>query len=431
MNSYIFNSVSYHLAEDVYKYEPESFVGCSKNTRQMIIKRQIPEQHHLFAAFIKSKSIWEIKDKKYNLAKPFISAEWCQCNLFALKKEKTEEDLKIEASKAPDILILEEEEKFKNVDGDVLEIEVRGEKNVDKIYFLAKDVEVKFNLNSIRGTIQNRTSQGRDITWKESIHFVRFRITKGDRMTNAPELFLTFSGLMKLLYISHSKNAEHFQSWANRILFTHKLGTREEKRALASSLLGVDARAVKEVFRADSKSLPCIYLFSLNEVKYLRKSMEIPLDIPDDSIVFKYGFTKDLERRTSEHVRTLGNIDGCDLKLKTYAYIDPQFLAKAETTLKDYVNIIQHEYSYKSNNEVVIIPRESLALIQDQFEMISRAYLGHLTEIVSKLKEAESAVREVKLQAELDRTKEKLNEATLQLRIQALEYEILALKNNV
>jgi len=65
---------------------------------------------------------------------------------------------------------------------------------------------------------------------------------------NSLNLFLTFKGLIKLLYVSHSKNAEQFQDWANNILFTHQLGTQEETYILGASLLGVNHKTIKYVF---------------------------------------------------------------------------------------------------------------------------------------------------------------------------------------
>jgi hypothetical protein len=67
------------------------------------------------------------------------------------------------------------------------------------------------------------------------------------------------------------------------------------------------ATVIKEVFSKDANTLPCVYLFSLGYVKDLRKSM---------TIVCKYGFTKELARRTSEHITNFTKIKGCDLKLK-------------------------------------------------------------------------------------------------------------------
>ena len=48
--------------------------------------------------------------------------------------------------------------------------------------------------------------------------------------------------------MSRNKNAERFQDWATKILFTHHLGTKEQKQELSSKLLGVQTKAVQEVF---------------------------------------------------------------------------------------------------------------------------------------------------------------------------------------
>ena len=42
-----------------------------------------------------------------------------------------------------------------------------------------------------------------------------------------------------------------------------------------------------------------------------------------NDIVCKFGFTKDLPRRTNEHLSKYNKINNVDLKLKYFSYIDP------------------------------------------------------------------------------------------------------------
>jgi hypothetical protein len=113
-----------------------------------------------------------------------------------------------------------------------------------------------------------------------------------------------------------------------------QMGTPEQKKDLASKLLGVSISVISDVLKTSMSSISCIYLFTLGTVKDLRKSMNIDPKYTDDMIVCKYGNTNDLHRRTGEHKTTLGKIKKADLKLKYYSYVDTQLITKAENKLK-------------------------------------------------------------------------------------------------
>jgi hypothetical protein len=51
---------------------------------------------------------------------------------------------------------------------------------------------------------------------------------------NQKTLFLTYHGLVKLLFSRRHPMAEHFQKWAISILFAHQMGTDEQKEALGA-----------------------------------------------------------------------------------------------------------------------------------------------------------------------------------------------------
>jgi hypothetical protein len=115
------------------------------------------------------------------------------------------------------------------------------------------------------------------------------------------------------------------------------MGLKEDKQKLVSNILGINAQVVKEVFNCDANTVPCVYLFTLGYVKDLRESMNIDNKYDNNSIVTKYGFTKNLARRTKEHMSNYNKINGCDLKLKHYSYIDPQYTFNGETDIKEFI----------------------------------------------------------------------------------------------
>ena len=69
-------------------------------------------------------------------------------------------------------------------------------------------------------------------------------------------------------------------------------------------MLGISAKALREVLGKSTSNVSCIYRFVLNKCKDLRKEMDIPKDVPDNYTIIKYGYTDDLVRRTNEHIKT-------------------------------------------------------------------------------------------------------------------------------
>ena len=426
------NGIEYYTADDVYRMEPESFVGCSKTSRTIIINKKLKSNDYIYMKYIKSKNEWVASEESYKLAKVLITKNWVHKNLIKFKKaeDKTNDDLKVEAMKAPKLLELKEEQKFVDIDGNKLDIEVRGIFERNNIYFKAKDVADKFKLGDVKNTLLHP-----ETTFKLNIHYKLFKVSavEGINLKSIKKsqklLFMTFKGLTKLLYVSHSKNAEYFQDWANNILFTVQLGTTQQKEELVGSVLGVSARVIKEVFNADTNTVPCVYLMTLNTVKNLRNSMNISMNYSDDGIVCKYGFTKDLSRRTGEHIDTFRKIENTDLKLKYYAYIDPQYISKGESDIRLFMNALNINFNYDTMEELVIIPKELMSLVQKQYEMISKNYMGHISELITKIKELEDKFEKQELKhrfemQELTHTNILL-ENKLEMQKEKYEHEIL------
>lgn len=354
--------------------------------------------------------MWEPKSPKYNQSKPFISEDWARANLVGLKEadEKTVQDIRVEARKAPEILELEEDQKFRDQMGNILDIEIRGERDIDRIYFKVKDVSEKFDVPHIKRTLNTKE-------WIEGEDYVLFFIGRsGNNLPRPPnKLFFTYAGMIRYLYTCRSKNAKHFQAWTNRIIFTHQFGSKKEKRTLAAGMLGADASAVKEVFRADARSLPCIYLFYVGTVSSLKDSIEVPPEARETDMIFKYGFTTDLARRTAEHQRRF-----TELKLKFFSYIDPQFCSKAETVIKNIFAAFGFNIKSAMSDELALIPKNKLDIIEKQYNQIGSVYLGHLAEINSRMREAE-----MKICAAETRVREVELGAQTSAQIAALQYE--------
>jgi len=429
------NDIEYYTGDDVYKMEPESFTGCSKTSRLIVTNKKLKPTDYVYMKYVKSKNEWVPSEESYKLAKLLITKYWVHNNLIKFKEIKTNDDLKIEAMKAPKLLELADNEKFIDKDGNKLDIEIRGTKDMNNIYFKAKDIDNKFELGNVKTIILNN-----DSSFKIELHYKIFKSIKvinpdsnTNKKGNNTTLFLTFKGLTKLLYVSQSKNAEHFQDWANKILFTVQMGTTQQKEELVANVMGVSARVIKEVFNTATNSLPCVYLFTLNTVKNLRTSMNLDARYDDDSIVGKYGFTKDLSRRTGEHIDTFKKIPNTELKLKYYSYMDPQYISKGESDIRLFMNGLKINTNYENMEELVVIPKELISLIERQYEMIGRNYMGHISELVTRIKELEDKYERELLNHKLEMQQLQHNNILLQnkLEMQKEKYEHELLKKEV
>jgi hypothetical protein len=446
---------------------------------------------------------------------------------------------------APDILELDNNEKFKDDEGNILEIEVRGERKYDKIYFKVKDIMKKFNMKNLYKIIidvRNSYTENKDYKY-----FITIEKKKNTKMIALKTLFLTFDGFKKFIEINRSKfsnklkytmhkwleqnfdknklinfkiniqnninkskigytycitspntnyikigywrssidslnqryityygsNLELFyvktfdapelekkchiyfknrhienELYDKKYLEDYKYFLENNKEDIDIELYNdfddnleydsneenivnyVPLETIKEVFNADSNTLPCIYLFTLGYAKDLRDSMNINNSIKDDSIIAKFGFTKNLSRRTEEHIKTYGNIPNCDFKLKYYTYIDPQYISTAESDIKELFDSLELKLEYKNYLELVVIPQSLLKIISEKYNHIGKKYAGHISELITKIKELENDKKIKELEFELALQKEQHKNELSTKEIEMLQYKILLLQKS-
>jgi len=411
------NDNKYYNVQDLKNYNKTYFYGFVKTPREIIERKKIPKSEFIYATYNENKESWTIykeNEKLPNKAILYISKSWTESNVPKMiiqngnDNAEVKNDEENECQEAPEILELEDEEKFKDDEGNIVEIETRGERSPDGIYFLVKDVACAFEIPNLIRSIVNK-----DSLFIENIHYKKFithKLIQTVNKANKKEtkmtkyLFITYKGMLKTLFGSKSGRADKFVDWATKTLFTAQMGEKEDKEELASKLIGIPAKSLRQVLSTSTSSVPCLYRFSLGKVKDLRKSMKIDKTIPDDSIVIKYGFTDDLVRRTNEHIKTYGKIKGCKFELMNYTYIDPKYLSEAEALLKDYLIKVGTQLKYENYKELVIINMKDEKLIIRQFKMIATTYAGCVKDLLSKIENLQHQleIEKIKHQKELD-----------------------------
>ena len=444
MNTIIINKLKYSQSEFLFNDAP-IFCKGSRSTRDLIKKKKIDSKYYIYAKYDSKTNSWLITDgKSAKMDKVLIRhiylktiSELCLNNQVNISNNEK----KIETTnndelylKAPEILELKDNEKFIDENNNIIEIETRGKQNYDQIYFKVKDVSVGFDMPNLYRVIIDV-----DGNYKLDIDYKYFTCCKKINSSNqtskkvivSKELFLTYEGILRVLFVSRNNKTKQFIKWATETLFTIQMGHTEQKNTFISNMLGCSAKVVKEVFNADTNTLPCVYLFTLGYVKDLRKSMNIIESFSDDSIVAKYGFTKDLSRRTNEHIKSLNKIANVDIKLKYYSYIDPQYISTAETDMKELFESLNIKLNYENLEELIIIPNTFNKIISEKYNHIGKKYAGHVSELITKIKELEEINQKQKLNYMIELQKEQYENKLKDSQLEMMQYKILLLQNNI
>lgn len=107
--------------------------------------------------------------------------------------------------------------------------------------------------------------------------------------------FLTYNGLLKVIFRSNSGIGYRFRKWATKVVYTAHLGTDEQRFEQALDIAGVNATLVKQVF---DTCVPCVYLFCIGRVSNMRKYYP-------ELKEFRTGMTKSLHRKVDRTYKRL------------------------------------------------------------------------------------------------------------------------------
>lgn len=209
IQTYIIDGQEVFLADDLKQNNPVYFKGCSKTIRNIIGRKKIPDHHIVYAT--KTKTGYNVCETDIKKARLFLAKEWVLQN-FEFKEENNGDEVvdNKKYEEAPPLLFLSPEDKFRGADGETIEIETRGEREYDKVYFRSKDIENGFGCNIRALLFQENNSYIRGKHYETFIRKVKGNNPSNETQQNQKTLYLTFKGLTRFLFASHNKNAEHF-----------------------------------------------------------------------------------------------------------------------------------------------------------------------------------------------------------------------------
>lgn len=299
------------------------------------------------------------------------------------------------------VIKLRKREKMIGLDHKVFHIEVRGTRKYDNCFFNLQDVARCFKIPNLKKSVTKK-----DRGYDKDTHYRRFSFLRerGNSTVLTECLYLTYTGLLRVLFVTRNRAADQFVSWACRRLFAVQMGTKQDRQALAADLLGIASEVVSEILSKTSTKIPVCYWFTAGLVKDFREYFNIGPEYDDNDIVCKVGETNSFKRRTREHTEFFNSLDGGNLKLKWFCYIDPLNLKKAEKDLlaalrnigmifdsPDYKELLIHKPGTKDVNKV-----------KREFNKVAKLYAGHLTEANQKVESLEVEIAMLNLKNKTD-----------------------------
>ena len=421
-----YNDKNVYDLDSLVQYDQAYFFGCLKRKRDAITKKQIPEEHYFYAKI--TKDGWSESESKYLRAKILVTEEWAKANViklvekYAVKtpsstlragppgpKASTSRVIVKTRKEAPDLLKLEDHEKFRDSEDNIFEVEVRGVRNEEQIFYKGKDVEKVFGMGSlVRGIHNNDNNYIKEEDYEifllahEPLNVVRGSIEKS-QSRRVQSVFFTYNGLLKVIFNSRSGVAHKFRKWATKIIYTAHLGTDEQRIEQALEIAGVNASLVKQVFDTCVTKVPCVYLFYIGAVTKMRKHYPVDLKDHRTGIIYKFGMTKSLHRRLMEHIKEYGGLENSDLKLSQWSPINEKLASRAETQLSHFFN--NKKIIFQKHVEIVILGRSDMSDVKEQYLDVYNKY-GIVNDMLAIAKQNTELIKNQSFQERLLKEKD-------------------------
>ena len=317
-----------------------------------------------------------------------------------------------------ELIELTKDEKFSDIDDNIVEIEVRGERHQDKILFKASDIEEFLGMGRLEDTIQDTRR-----AYVNNIHYVKLyqytdkfhnisltrhclakevKEEKELRLTAKP-LYLTLGGLFKVVFcsVSANQNIAKLRDWVINLAYVHQFGTREERSTLTNSL-----------FKKCLNNISGIYCIRLGKVKDLRESMSISTELYpaigfDNAHVFKVGRAENIDKRFAQHCARTGygkylGQSGDKIILDWCINIPKTLLVDAENDLHKYFKTNKMLFEFndgtKDHTELIIVKSGlERKQVREKYLDLVKCFPGVANDVIKQLSDT---------RAEFDRTLE-------------------------
>ena len=412
----------YYNSKDLVAYNPEFYYGCRTKPRTIIQKKQIPPTDYIYANLKANE--WNLSTEECKKAQLLIAKSWVDIHYFKPVPVQTTEVVEstpevVESTpevvesefKTLSLVFLEHSEKFKDANGTILEIETCGEKTRYGIYFKVQDVMKAFEIPHLNTVLTNPTSEyerGKDY----DTFFNRGTFINYESSTIKKGLYLTYHGMLRVLFVTRNKKVQQFQTWAEDKLFTIQMGAKEDKIKLGTDLLNINIKTYKSVFDSCAVKFPSIYLFSLGKVGLLRDIFGIHPTVPDEHIVYKFGCTGDLGERCVQLGYKYNKLPNVDLKLSVFHMVDTKYTFEAENEIQFLCKSFKKSLKTDGHNELIVLDQSEHEMVKKYYRKIGSEYAGATSELQKEVLVLKDRIKEMEHERDLEReqTERKLTE---------------------
>lgn len=406
LSKYDYNNVEYFNVKDLMSIK-EYAKGANSSQDRLIKKKKFSEESRILGRIgLDEKTICvdNVVSKKYTKKFVMVSEVLKEFDYLTKSAENTAEDNDDNNTNSEGVtkskwIIHEQRSLIKALDNDFYyfkdnngvkyDVEMRGERTKNGILFKCKDLEKVFEMNRLcDNVILNHTS------FKELDDFLYCKDPYNVGNITDKTLYLTFSGLTKVIHNSRTGRAKEFADWLDDIVFAAIVGDEVQRNQAAVNVMNVDLQALIKALSKCSGKISCLYLLKTG-IKQNNKS------------IYKFGLTKHLDQRIREHITTFGD----DLKLSSYCLVGENDLYAAENMLKENIEDLLFkslEDKFKSQTELIILDTKSKKHVKQTMELISMKFCSDSNSIVSgikldterKINEFKSEIMKLKLETE-------------------------------
>lgn len=381
------NTKKYYTFEKIKEIKHASTVKCTQTHQKYIDKNNlVANQDYIYARLIENKWIETTnKTRSKKEDKLFITKEWID----------SFDTIKDPVRIAPKIINLSDIEWCKDRDGNIFQIEIRGERTPKGAYFKASDLSTPFGVDRYSETIAHANSgyiKGED--------YVIFQVTRPNgTVTNTKnEIFLTMNGLIVGITRARKNSAgAYLFKWIVNVFFCGLIGTPEQKNKVVTKILGKSCDEMKKNLSCLTGPVAAIYLIRLGNVSDCKDIFSIK-DHPDSSGVYKAGKASDIIERLQQHARGYQERRVTDILIQACFVVDYVLLSEAETSVLEYFGNKNMRLRGGNDKEIVIFPDKKLSQIKKDLKQRMERFVPNKsngTWIIDKLKKKVSKMKKI------------------------------------
>ena len=343
------------------------------------------------------------------------------------------------------LLELTDDEMFRDMNDNVVEIEVRGIRTETGILFRAKHISTYLGMENLSRVLRDTRK-----TYKEGIHWVKLYqyssgiimdsstgykptasssgvimdllvdqgsaasssgvitdlLSRGSRDIDKADpssgivfpiekpiwsqRYLTLAGLLKVIFCSTSANENVIilRDWVIKLVFVHKFGSATERIDLVESLTPYKKCLTK---------IPGIYLICIGKVNDLRKDMSISDELyPSNEYatarVYKFGRSQDIMKRFNDHCcdRTGYGKYSKTITMEWFIMIPDDLCSNAESDLNKYFETNKFKFAFndglKDHTELIIVkPGEQKKHIKLKYFELVKDFPTETNQIIKQM----------------------------------------------